>query len=189
MSRLTLIVAATKSNGIGQQGRLPWRLPKEMSYFAKVTSTAPEGQSNAVIMGRNTWQSIPKKFRPLPKRVNLVLSRDKSYSSGELTPVLGDLDAAVNFLTNNIHRTFIIGGAALYSEALSQEMVDRVLMTRIISPDFNECDTFMPEFLGERSGWVQANHAELVEWAGFDVPEGLQEENDVQYEFQMWVRK
>src|SRR6266436_8780549 len=79
MSRLTLIVAATKSNGIGQNARLPWRLPKEMAYFSQVTSNAPDGRSNVVIMGRNTWESIPKKFRPLKNRVNIVISRNKDY--------------------------------------------------------------------------------------------------------------
>jgi len=77
MSRLTLIVAATSTNGIGKGGQLPWRLPKEMAYFAKVTSAAPEGKTNAVIMGRNTWESIPPKFKPLQRRTNIVLSRNK----------------------------------------------------------------------------------------------------------------
>jgi dihydrofolate reductase len=79
MSRLTIIVAATKSNGIGQNSQLPWRLAKEMAYFARVTSNAPAGASNAVIMGRNTWESIPTKFRPLKNRVNIVVSRNASY--------------------------------------------------------------------------------------------------------------
>lgn len=82
MSRLTLIVAATKTNGIGQNGGLPWRLPKEMSYFARATTTAPEGRINAVIMGRNTWESIPKKFRPLKDRVNVVLTGKEGYDLG-----------------------------------------------------------------------------------------------------------
>jgi len=80
MPRLTLIVAATTKNGIGKNGALPWRLPGELKYFAKATSTAPTGQVNAVIMGRNTWESIPAKFRPLPNRVNVVLTRDDGYS-------------------------------------------------------------------------------------------------------------
>jgi hypothetical protein len=79
MFPLTIIVAATKTNGIGQNARLPWRIPKEIAYFSRVTSNAPEGYSNVVIMGRNTWESIPKKFRPLPNRVNIVVSRDKTY--------------------------------------------------------------------------------------------------------------
>ena len=79
MSRLTLIVAATLENGIGQNGGLPWHLPKDMAYFAKATSNAPEGKKNAVVMGRNTWESIPMKFRPLKDRVNVVISRNKEY--------------------------------------------------------------------------------------------------------------
>lgn len=79
MSRLTLIVAATRQNGIGQSGKLPWRLPQEMAYFARVTTNTPEGSSNAVVMGRNTWESIPAKFRPLQKRLNVVVSRNTAY--------------------------------------------------------------------------------------------------------------
>jgi dihydrofolate reductase len=79
MSRLTLIVAATKTNGIGQSSHLPWRLPKEMAYFKRVTSNAPDGSMNAVLMGRKTWESIPTNFRPLPNRVNIVISRNADY--------------------------------------------------------------------------------------------------------------
>lgn len=74
---LALIVACTAKNGIGKDGGLPWRLPKEMGYFARATSSAPAGKHNAVIMGRNTWESIPSKFRPLKDRFNIVVtSRD-----------------------------------------------------------------------------------------------------------------
>lgn len=79
MARLTVIVASTLNNGIGQNARLPWRLPKEMTYFKRVTTNAPEGSMNAVVMGRNTWESIPQKFRPLDKRLNLVVSKNKHY--------------------------------------------------------------------------------------------------------------
>ena len=79
MPRLTLIVAATLSNGIGQNGRLPWRLPKEMAYFARTTTNAPEGTMNVVIMGRNTWESIPERFRPLKNRANVVITRNETY--------------------------------------------------------------------------------------------------------------
>lgn len=79
MSRLTIIIAATKANGIGVNNNLPWRIPKEMKYFAQVTSNAADGQQNAVIMGRKTWESIPKKHRPLSNRFNIVLSRNPNY--------------------------------------------------------------------------------------------------------------
>ena len=79
MTRLTLIVAATRNNGIGQNSQLPWRLAKEMAYFKRVTTNALEGSMNAVVMGRNTWESIPQRFRPLDKRLNIVISSNKNY--------------------------------------------------------------------------------------------------------------
>jgi dihydrofolate reductase len=94
---------------------------------------------------------------------------------------------------------FIIGGTSLYSESLalsehsSSAVVDRILLTRILSPDF-ACDVFMPDCLGEvkegggKQTWNRASHEELEGWLGFGVPEGQQEENGVKYEFQMWLR-
>lgn len=77
---LTLIVAATPSNAIGRNSTLPWRLSQEMAYFARVTK-GEEGSSkrNAVIMGRKSWEGIPAKFRPLPGRTNVVVSRQPSF--------------------------------------------------------------------------------------------------------------
>lgn len=79
MIPLTIIVAATRNNGIGQGSRLPWRLPQEMAYFAKITKQAPNGYINALIMGRKTWESIPKKNRPLIDRVNIVITGNPEY--------------------------------------------------------------------------------------------------------------
>jgi dihydrofolate reductase/thymidylate synthase len=72
-----VVVAATKDEmGIGFEGGLPWRLPKDMAYFKAVTAQVNEpGARNAVIMGRKTWESIPAKFRPLAGRLNVILSR------------------------------------------------------------------------------------------------------------------
>jgi len=85
MNRVTLIVAATTNNGIGQAGKLPWRLPQEMQYFARVTTgkgDIPDGErkKNAVVMGRMTWESIPRRFRPLAGRINLVVSQQAEYN-------------------------------------------------------------------------------------------------------------
>lgn len=98
--------------------------------------------------------------------------------------------------STNFHRGFIIGGAQIYAESLAMPLsptepgVDRVLLTRILSPDF-DCDVFLNDFLQEKEGkleWRRALHKELQDWVGFEVPEGEQEENGVKYEFQMWVR-
>lgn len=75
---LIAIVAITRTNGLGVNGQLPWRLSREMAHFRKATSALGENEGskmNAVIMGRKTWQSIPPKFRPLKGRVNVVISR------------------------------------------------------------------------------------------------------------------
>ncbi|KAI0094863.1 dihydrofolate reductase-like domain-containing protein [Irpex rosettiformis] len=205
MTRLTLIVAATVQNGIGQSGRLPWRLPQEMAYFARVTTNAPEGRENAVIMGRNTWESIPAKFKPLQKRLNVVVSRNNSYDLATTSThahLSLDLPASLEKISqadSALHRIFVIGGASLYTESLllptsDPAFVDRILLTRILSPAFEDCDVFMPDFLRGNLGrevvmaWKRASHNELQEWVGFEVPEGVQEEKGIKYEFQMWTR-
>lgn len=177
-----------------------------MAYFARVTSTAPEGRKNAVIMGRKTWESIPANFRPLSKRLNVVISRNKDYeltSSNLSAPVhlCSNLTSAVELASQaDIHRRFIIGGVSLISETLNPTplsptscIADRVLLTRILAPDFPQCDVFMPDFLGANgegeTEWKQATHDELAQWTGFDVPAGVQEEKGVSYEFQMWLRQ
>ena len=72
-----LVVAATRKLGIGKHGSMPWKLPGDMAYFKELTSkTADSSKQNAVIMGRKTWESIPLKFRPLPGRINVVLTRN-----------------------------------------------------------------------------------------------------------------
>ncbi|KAH9944346.1 dihydrofolate reductase [Epithele typhae] len=210
MTRLTLIVAATRNNGIGQNSQLPWRLSKEMAYFKRVTTAAPEGHLNAVVMGRNTWESIPPKFRPLNQRLNVVVSSNAQYDlkspatscvsvhlHTSLEDALGRLSAAET-QDAQVHRAFVIGGASLYRDTLAlalsaKSFVDRVLLTRILAPAFEGCDVFMPDFVTTsecaEQPWHQASHEELQEWVGFEVAAGVQEENGVQYEFQMWVRQ
>lgn len=113
------------------------------------------------------------------------------------TPVhlCSDLDSALSLLTPStempVYRDFIIGGASLYAETLAlpptSTFVDRVLLTRIISPAFGDCDVFMPDFIS--TDWRRDNHEELRAWTGVEVAEGIQEEDGVKYEFQMWSRE
>ncbi|KAI0386125.1 dihydrofolate reductase-like domain-containing protein [Hypomontagnella monticulosa] len=196
-------------------------LKKEMAYFARVTKRLPQvptsssllapsspsaaaSTMNAVIMGRKTWDSIPPKFRPLKGRLNIVISRSHPDSSPEQQqqqeaqvdegPVrVGSLDQALAYLqvASGVGRAFVIGGAQIYGAALHHREVKRVLLTRVLSPDF-ECDTFFPLKLqgGEeaKSGWAQRSKEELDAWAGETVPAGEQEENGTKYEFEMWER-
>ncbi|KAJ2987657.1 hypothetical protein NUW58_g4386 [Xylaria curta] len=212
---LTLVVAATRNMGIGRNGTLPWTgLKKEMAYFARVTKRAPsllnqDGNPpgmNTVIMGRKTWDSIPPKFRPLKGRLNIVLSRSHAeplakYINAETEAVkVGSLEQAIQYLQTGstaaqTGRVFIIGGAQIYAAALQLREAKRVLLTSIMS-DF-ECDTFFPLQLSETSTqtdgsgagrWVRKSKEELDQWTGETVPDGIQEENETRYEFQMWER-
>ncbi|KAE8255718.1 hypothetical protein A4X13_0g2932 [Tilletia indica] len=174
---LTLIVAASPKNGIGTNGTLPWRLPREMAYFKHVTSFASSSDKtgkNAVVMGRNTWESIPTRFRPLAGRVNVVISR--SASADELgidatqdTHLFSNPTEALTYLRTRqttqsptpLSRIFLIGGAQLYAQALQEDNgvgktdgkapdggwnLDRLLVTRILKPAYAQCDVFLPEF-------------------------------------------
>lgn len=76
-----VVAAAAVGHGIGAKGTLPWRLPGDMAFFLRLTSTAPQGTRNVVVMGRKTFESIPAKFRPLANRVNVVVTRSPSSSS------------------------------------------------------------------------------------------------------------
>ncbi|KAI1268488.1 dihydrofolate reductase [Xylariaceae sp. FL1019] len=208
---LTLVVAATRSMGIGRAGTLPWTgLKKEMAYFARVTKRLASSEDhsqnvNAVIMGRKTWESIPPKFRPLKGRLNIVISRShteppvESVDASTEAVKVSSLEQAIEYLKSGstvppAAKVFVIGGAQIYGAALQLKEARRVLLTRVLN-DF-ECDTFFPLKLSEdpsdvESGsgkWVRKSKAELDDWTGEAVPEGLQEENQAQYEFQMWER-
>ncbi|KAH8176271.1 dihydrofolate reductase domain-containing protein [Sarocladium implicatum] len=197
---LTLIVAATRSMGIGLNGSMPWKgLRKEMQYFARVTSRvpteAPAGSMNAVIMGRKTWDSIPPKFRPLKDRLNIVITRSAppslpSHPVPATEPVrVSSLEQALKFAQgqgSTVGRVFVIGGAQIYEAALRLPEARRVLIT-CIERDF-ECDTFFPDL---KEGWERRSKEEQMAWTGEEreVVEGEHEEAGTKYEFQMWERK
>lgn len=86
-----MIAACCQNNGIGIKGNLPWKLKSEMAYFTRVTSeTKDQNKQNAVIMGRKSWDSIPNKFKPLPGRINVVISQTMSPTSAPAgRPILG----------------------------------------------------------------------------------------------------
>ncbi|QSZ37699.1 hypothetical protein DSL72_008798 [Monilinia vaccinii-corymbosi] len=206
----TLIVAATNKMGVGKGGGLPWTgLRKEMAYFARVTKRAGPGKTNAVVMGRKTWESIPSKFRPLASRANYMISRTQSSSNPSDVELGPDAHATTSLTdtlqqlgsrnqsadTNNdnereIDRVFIIGGGQIYKAALELKEAKRILLTRILQ-DF-DCDTYFPVELredGTGEGWARRDTQALREWTGEgeDV-EGVKEEAGVKYIFEMWEK-
>ncbi|KAH0838285.1 dihydrofolate reductase-like domain-containing protein [Lanmaoa asiatica] len=179
---------------------MPWHIPKDLAYFSRVTTNTSTAQVNAVFMGSKTWESIPHKFRPLKRRINIVLSRNNDYdmfpkdTAGDSTHLCSNLKIAVETFgsRNNVHRLFVIGGSSVYQEALAlgsqcpSLQADRILITRLYNPEF-ECDVFFPDVLGD-AAWRKATHEEHSAWVGFEVPAGVQTENGIEFEFQMWIR-
>jgi dihydrofolate reductase/thymidylate synthase len=149
-----IITAFTKeSKGIGYKNRLPWEFNKEDMAFFKQTTTKTEDPTkrNCVIMGRNTWDSLPVK--PLPNRVNIVIS---GKLSNTIFPVLQDkshdvfksLDEALTSCSSNseIETVYVIGGQQLYEEAIKNEFLNEIHAT-VIEKEY-ECDTYFPVIPG-----------------------------------------
>lgn len=192
---ISLIVAALLPDlGIGANGTMPWRLRQEMRYFKDVTTTSSSGTINAVVMGRKTWELIPKKFRPLPGRLNIVLSR--SFENSENNGVLqyNSISALMDALQKlnyawggkQIERIFVMGGAQIYEKFLQQSIVDSVLLTEItnLAAEPIPMDTFLE---WDQKTWTKATQEELVAFA--QVPVGVDPivEGNLQYTYTMWV--
>lgn len=143
---MNIVVAACKNRGIGLKNKLPWNLSKEMKYFKKLTIGE---KNNAVIMGKNTWLSIPEKNIPLPKRENIVLTSrvDNMFFSCEenkginFAPSLESINMMYGIYTfDNI---WIIGGERVYNDSLNKGLVDSIFYTEIQAE--YECDAFFQE--------------------------------------------
>ena len=138
---ISLIAALARNRAIGKNGQLLWHLPEDMRHFRETTRGKP------VIMGRKTWDSLPERFRPLPGRHNIVVSRDPAYQANGAT-LAGSLADAVRQALD-ADEVFVIGGAQLYREALP--LADRLYLTEI-AQDFDG-DAHAP-VLGPE--WVEA---------------------------------
>ncbi len=149
---LSLIAAVARNGVIGKDNQLLWHLPGDMRYFRDTTRGKP------VIMGRRTWESLPEKFRPLPGRLNIVLSRDPTYLTQGATRVTS-LDEALTHCAST-DEAFVIGGGDLYRQALP--LAGRVYLTEITT-DF-EGDTFFPQL--SSNDWQEISRSPLNEDAG-----------------------
>lgn len=123
--KLTLVVAVAKNGVIGRDGALPWRLSSDMKRFKAATMGKP------VLMGRKTWDSLPK--RPLPGRQNLILTRDANFVADgawvytDLSVMLAAARAMA--IAAGVEEACIIGGAQLYNAVLPQ--ADRIILTEV----------------------------------------------------------
>jgi dihydrofolate reductase/thymidylate synthase len=135
-----------------------------MAYFKQVTMDAPSNLRNAVIMGRNTWESIPPSFRPLPGRINVVLTKNPDFrvvdDNSDAVLVAHSLQDAAHRLQqhhHNLHSIFVIGGAQIYQQAIAEGFCNQVLLTEVTNlPADTKFDTFFPK-LCETEGWTQSS--------------------------------
>ena len=133
MSEIIIIAAVAKNRVIGKDNTLIWNIPEDMAHFKALTS----GQT--VVMGRKTWESLPPRFRPLPGRRNIVISRQADYAAPG-ADVAGSLENALK-LASTAASIFIIGGEQIYAQAMT--LADRLEITEVdLEP---EGDAWFPE--------------------------------------------
>jgi dihydrofolate reductase len=158
-NRLNLIVAYARNRTIGLENALPWKLPSDLAFFKRTTMGCP------IIMGRKTWQSIG---RPLPGRLNVVVTRD-SQAQFEGATCVQSIEQAIA-ITKNMPEAFVIGGAQLYADMLPK--IDRIVATEI-DQDIQGDAFFAPL---DPSQWRETSRAPQPE------------ENGLTYAFVTYVR-
>ena len=122
--KIKLIVATSENNIIGLKNDLPWHLPDDMNFFKKTTL------NSCVIMGKKNYLSIPDKFRPLKKRINIVLTTDKAFRAKDCL-IAHTLEAGIELGKSYQKDIFIIGGGMVYDYAIKNNLVDVIYLTRI----------------------------------------------------------
>jgi dihydrofolate reductase len=136
-SHLSIIAAIGKNRELGLRGELLWHLSDDMKRFKEITAGHP------VIMGRKTWESLPERFRPLPGRTNIVVTRQAAYNAPGATVVDSLSDAFLAAIdAPGSDETFIIGGGELYAAALPY--ANRLYLTLI--NETAEADAFFPDY-------------------------------------------
>ncbi len=141
-----MIAAMSQNRVIGKNNDLPWNLPDDFKFFKTTT------QGHHVILGRKNYESLPHKFRPLPNRTNIVITRKDGYGQSDEIEVVNSLEKALKIAKdNNEEEAFIIGGGEIYKLGLS--FASRIYLTEINAEI--EGDVYFPEF--DKSTWKEVN--------------------------------
>ncbi|HLP49539.1 MAG TPA: dihydrofolate reductase [Chitinophagales bacterium] len=166
--KISIVVAVADNNAIGVNGKLPWKLPKDMQYFKEVT------WGHHVLMGRKTWDGIPPKFSPLPGRVNIIVTRQKGFVC-EGCKVVESVEEGIEFARQSGEQELmIIGGGEIYKQALPK--TDKIYLTKV-HHTFTDADTFFQEL--KEDDWQTTNS----EWNMAD------EKNEFDFEFLVLEKK
>lgn len=142
---ISIIAALSENRVIGKNNDLPWHLPDDMKYFMQTT------KGHYVIMGRKNYESIPEKFRPLPNRTNIVVTRQKKFVA-ERCLVVHSLEEGLHLAEKaQQEEVFIIGGAEIYAQGFAK--ANRLYLTEIHG--IIEGDTYFPEF--DKNQWKEVS--------------------------------
>ncbi len=141
-----VVVAADRDWGIGKANGLPWpKLRGDLAHFKWVTCAASEGKRTAIVMGRKTWESAEVAGKPLPRRLNVVVTRRVDLVVPEGVVVAASLDAGLLAATGApvVETVFVVGGAEIYRESLTRDDLRWIYLTRIDGR--YQCDVTIPD--------------------------------------------
>ncbi len=165
--KISMIAAVAENRVIGKDNDLVWRLPDDMKYFMETT------QGYHVIMGRKNYESIPHKFRPLPNRTNIIVTRQNNYRADNCI-ITHSIEEALNYAReHNQQEVFVIGGGQIYTQALP--LADKLYITEVKHSFAG--DAFFPEFA--RAEWQETSR----------VPHPKDERHAYAFDYVIYERK
>lgn len=152
--KVNLIWAQARNRVIGLNGTMPWHLPEDLAHLKRTTL------NQYVIMGRKTWESIPPRFRPLPNRTNIVISRQGDFLADQVgigLQTATSLEAALDLASqqSGVSDVWVIGGAQIYAQALP--LASKIVLTEI-DAEFSG-DAFAPQL---NADWIETHRESHV---------------------------
>ena len=158
-----IIVAICKNNGIGYNNKIPWYIKEDLKLFSNLTKG---NNKNAIIMGRNTFESLPNKF--LPKRDNLILSSSiiiDEKREDNIIKTFDNINSIIKFCNSkNYQQVWIIGGQLIYESFLRKNIVNNLFITKINKKYL--CDKF---FYYNEKDWKVAANEKLENIENIDI--------------------
>lgn len=154
-----LIALRDEANIIGYDNNLIYKIPEDLKFFKSITSESQSNKKNAVVMGYNTWNSIPNKFKPLENRLNVVISQNHTQelidqyrelvSQKDILIIRNNFEATLSELENrdDIDKIFIIGGCQIYSQAIKLNNINKIYLTDVLRNSFDDYINQNPNLL------------------------------------------
>lgn len=162
-----MIVARAQNGAIGKDNGMIWHLPADMQYFKDQT------RNHHILMGRKNFDSLPKAFRPLKNRVNLVVTRNKEWQNAG-TEVFHDVQSAINYArNNNEEELYVIGGGEIYKLCLP--LADQLYITEVFA-EFPDADAYFPEV--DLSNWNEVSR----------IKHGIDEKHKIAFDYVIYER-